>query len=97
MTYKHEMQSLFSGPLFLNLSTPLPATLTLSSLQNTHVNSTTNENKSMFHVFSLKLRISFSVRIVATDVDGIVPTSVIAAVTSDDGITSYMMFAYCTL
>jgi len=28
------------------------------------------------------------VRIVATDVDGITPTSVIAAVTSDGGITS---------
>ena len=34
---------------------------------------------------------------VATDVEGIVPTSVIAAVTKDDGITSYMIFAYWTL
>ena len=55
------------------------------------------QNKSVFHVFSLKLRISFSVKIVATDVEGIVPTSVIAAVTREEGITSYMIFAYWTL
>ena len=50
-----------------------------------------------YHAHSIRTvySLSFSaVRIVATEVEGIVPTSVIAAVTKDEGITSYIILAY---